>query len=91
METIKKLFTLVIGFPIGCALFAVIVLCASLLWPIYGIVYLYNYIISSIAKKTVVDEMTQGIEEFIFACYGFAALFLIMPLSVIDDEEQIFS
>ena len=70
----------------GAAIFVTVAVLASTLWVIYGIIRLYNYIVNRITGKTTKDELLQNIEEFIFAGYGFGALFLILPISVIDDD-----
>ena len=88
MNTIRKILVAVIGFPIGIVLALIIGISASLIWPIYIIGLLIDKLIRSFTKKEKnEDNILNSIIEFIFACYGFAGLFLLLPLALFEPNE----
>ena len=88
MNTIRKILVAVIGFPIGIVLALCIGVSASLIWPIYIIGLLIDKLIKSFTKKEQNENnILNSIVEFIFACYGFAGLFLLLPLMLFEPNE----
>lgn len=88
MKTIRKILVAVIGFPIGIVLALFIGIGASLIWPIYIIALLIDKLIRSFTKKERTENnILDSMIEFIFACYGFAGLFLLLPLLAFEPNE----
>lgn len=83
-DSILKALKMLIAFPIGLVLFLLIFVFATLLWPIYFM----GKAIESLIKLFVSEYSSNAINdmlEFIFAIYGFSALFILLPLSIYDD------
>jgi len=86
MKTIEKIFTFVIGVPLCLVIFLAICLFATLLWPIYLIFGTMDCLIKLCTKqeKSVISDFMNDFLEFIFTVYGFGAMFVILPFSVIS-------
>lgn len=67
---------------IALPLFLAILTFATLLWPLCLIWSLINWFIGLFTKK---KSNTEDFQEFIFLCYGVAALCLLFPLSIGGD------
>lgn len=81
---LEKLLVGLIGFPIGVVFFLAIAVFATLMWPIYwigkGIECIIGLFVNEYSSNTV-----NNLLEFIFVMYGFATLFILLPLSIFDD------
>jgi len=81
---LEKLLVGLIGFPIGIVFFLAITVFTTLLWPIYwiskGIECIIGLFVNEYNSNAVNDLL-----EFIFVMYGFATLFILLPLSIFDD------
>lgn len=88
MEAVRKFLVAVIGFPIGIALALFIGIGASCIWPIYILCLLVDSLIRVFTKRErTEDSILNSMVEFIFACYGFAGLFLLLPLLAFEPNE----
>ena len=81
MEKIQKIFAALL-LPIAIIICLVVMLFTSLLWIPYLIVALFDKVL----EKELPNFWLNILGEFIFACYGFAACIVILPMSVIDED-----
>ena len=86
MDTLKSfigfLLFLFLGIPVFIALF---VLVSVVLWPVCFVAWIVAKISPEKAPGKI-DYDYEIIEEYIFALYGFAALFLYLPLSLTNEN-----
>ena len=73
---ILAIIFLVISIPV----FVAVIAFATLLWPVAFICFLFDIIFRNKNK-----ENSNGLEEFIFLCYGLALICLIWPFLVFLD------
>lgn len=80
MDLFQK-FLAALLFPLSVLVCLVLLVISSILW----IPYLIALAIDKILGKEQ-SEFVSAFEEFIFACYGFAALMIYLPLSAFEEE-----
>ena len=82
-KVIKDTLACIILVAIGIPLFLAIALATSVIgWPIFGICYLIDEISGSAAG----ERISEYVEEIIFAFYGFASLWLFLPLETLNSN-----
>lgn len=84
---IGRIFAYSIGLLIGVVLCIAIWIIATIMWPIFFIALLVNYCIRLKYKIEKRSNFVNTIEEFIFACYGFGIMFILLPFEMFNDEK----
>lgn len=77
-----------IGIPLFLCIAAII---SVVMWPIWIVLRLYEKIAALLVggyayMKSVEHTTSESLLEFIFLCYGFAALFIYASLSIFDES-----
>ena len=78
-------FLSVLLFPVGVLVCIALLIISSILWVPYLIAALIDLLLWKVFDKDI-REGVNSFEEFIFACYGFAALMVFLPLSAFEEE-----
>ncbi len=78
-------FLAVLLFPVGVLVCIVALIISSILWIPYLVAVLIDLLLWKLFDKDIRNDI-NSFEEFIFACYGFAALMVFLPLSAFEEE-----
>lgn len=78
-------FLSVLLFPVGVLACIAVLVVSSILWVPYLIAALIDLLLWNLFDKDI-REGVNSFEEFIFACYGFAALMVFLPISAFEEE-----
>jgi hypothetical protein len=84
MLSYQKVFAAIL-FPVGVLVCIAALIMSSLLWIPYIIVSIIDKLLWVLFNKEAY-EWVSSFEEFIFACYGFAAVMVYLPLSAFEEE-----
>lgn len=78
-------FLAALVFPVSVVVCIAILAISTLLWIPYIIISVIDKLLWWLFEK----ELYEGVrtfEEFIFACYGFAAVMVYIPLTAFDEK-----
>ena len=78
-------FLAVLLFPVGVLVCIAVLIVSSLLWVPYLVAVLIDLLLWKLLDKDIRNGV-KSFEEFIFACYGFAALVVFLPISAFEEE-----